>query len=283
MTTASALPISLEFFPGRTVEGAEKIRVVRRDLMALKPDFCSVTYGAGGSTQEGTFGAVAEMLAEGLYAAPHFACVGSTRDSVRSQLATLKEMGAKRIVALRGDMPSPYGAEGEFRHACDLVEFIRDETGGHFHLDVAAYPETHPRSRSPEHDLHAFAMKVKSGANAAITQYFYNPDAYFRFVDDMHRLGVHVPVLPGIMPITNSSQLMRFSDMCGAEIPRWIRLRLEAYREDIASIRAFGLDVVTAMCEKLRSGGAPALHFYTMNQSAPVLEICRRLGLPATH
>ena len=283
MTTASALPISLEFFPGRTVEGAEKIRVVRRDLMALKPDFCSVTYGAGGSTQEGTFGAVAEMLAEGLYAAPHFACVGSTRDSVRSQLATLKEMGAKRIVALRGDMPSPYGAEGEFRHACDLVEFIRDETGEHFHLDVAAYPETHPRSRSPEHDLHAFAMKVKSGANAAITQYFYNPDAYFRFVDDMHRLGVHVPVLPGIMPITNSSQLMRFSDMCGAEIPRWIRLRLEAYREDIASIRAFGLDVVTAMCEKLRAGGAPALHFYTMNQSAPVLEICRRLGLPATH
>ena len=283
MTTASALPISLEFFPGRTVEGAEKIRVVRRDLMPLKPDFCSVTYGAGGSTQEGTFGAVAEMLAEGLYAAPHFACVGSTRDSVRSQLTTLKEMGAKRIVALRGDMPSPYGAEGEFRHACDLVEFIRDETGEHFHLDVAAYPETHPRSRSPEHDLHAFAMKVKSGANAAITQYFYNPDAYFRFVDDMHRLGVHVPVLPGIMPITNSSQLMRFSDMCGAEIPRWIRLRLEAYREDIASIRAFGLDVVTAMCEKLRSGGAPALHFYTMNQSAPVLEICRRLGLPATH
>ena len=283
MTTASALPISLEFFPGRTVEGAEKIRVVRRDLMVLKPDFCSVTYGAGGSTQEGTFGAVAEMLAEGLYAAPHFACVGSTRDSVRSQLTTLKEMGAKRIVALRGDMPSPYGAEGEFRHACDLVEFIRDETGEHFHLDVAAYPETHPRSRSPEHDLHAFAMKVKSGANAAITQYFYNPDAYFRFVDDMHRLGVHVPVLPGIMPITNSSQLMRFSDMCGAEIPRWIRLRLEAYREDIASIRAFGLDVVTAMCEKLRSGGAPALHFYTMNQSAPVLEICRRLGLPATH
>ena len=283
MTTASALPISLEFFPGRTVEGAEKIRVVRRDLMPLKPDFCSVTYGAGGSTQEGTFGAVAEMLAEGLYAAPHFACVGSTRDSVRSQLTTLKEMGAKRIVALRGDMPSPYGAEGEFRHACDLVEFIRDETGEHFHLDVAAYPETHPRSRSPEHDLHAFAMKVKSGANAAITQYFYNPDAYFRFVDDMHRLGVHVPVLPGIMPITNSSQLMRFSDMCGAEIPRWIRLRLEAYREDIASIRAFGLDVVTAMCEKLRAGGAPALHFYTMNQSAPVLEICRRLGLPATH
>ena len=279
-TSSSSFPVSLEFFPGRTAEGAEKIRAVRNELYVLKPDFCSVTYGAGGSTQEGTFGAIAEMLAEGVEsAAPHFACVGATKASVRAQLATLKEMGVKRIVALRGDMPSPYGAEGEFRHACDLVEFIRDETGDHFFLDVAAYPETHPRARSPEHDLHAFAMKVKSGANSAITQYFYNPDAYFRFVDDARRMGVNVPVLPGIMPITNSSQLMRFSDMCGAEIPRWIRLRLVAYKEDIASIRAFGLDVVTAMCEKLRAGGAPALHFYTMNQSAPALEICRRLGL----
>ena len=279
MTTSSSFPVSLEFFPGRTAEGAEKIRVVRHELAVLKPDFCSVTYGAGGSTQEGTFGAIAEMLAEGVEAAPHFACVGATKSSVREQLATLKDMGVKRIVALRGDMPSPYGAEGEFRHACDLVEFIRDETGEHFFLDVAAYPETHPRARSPEHDLHAFAMKVKSGANSAITQYFYNPDAYFRFVDDARRMGVNVPVLPGIMPITNATQLMRFSDMCGAEIPRWIRLRLLAYKEDIASIRAFGLDVVTAMCEKLRAGGAPALHFYTMNQSGPALEICRRLGL----
>lgn len=279
-TSSSSFPVSLEFFPGRTAEGAEKIRAVRNELYVLKPDFCSVTYGAGGSTQEGTFGAITEMLAEGVEsAAPHFACVGATKASVRAQLATLKDMGVKRIVALRGDMPSPYGAEGEFRHACDLVEFIRDETGEHFFLDVAAYPETHPRARSPEHDLHAFAMKVKSGANSAITQYFYNPDAYFRFVDDARRMGVNVPVLPGIMPITNSSQLMRFSDMCGAEIPRWIRLRLMAYKEDIASIRAFGLDVVTAMCEKLRAGGAPALHFYTMNQSAPTLEICRRLGL----
>jgi len=279
-TTSSSFPVSLEFFPGRTAEGAEKIRAVRTELYVLKPDFCSVTYGAGGSTQEGTFGAITEMLAEGVEsAAPHFACVGATKASVRAQLATLKDMGVKRIVALRGDMPSPYGAEGEFRHACDLVEFIRDETGEHFFLDVAAYPETHPRARSPEHDLHAFAMKVKSGANSAITQYFYNPDAYFRFVDDARRMGVHVPVLPGIMPITNSSQLMRFSDMCGAEIPRWIRLRLMAYKEDIASIRAFGLDVVTAMCDKLRAGGAPALHFYTMNQTAPTLEICRRLGL----
>lgn len=279
MTVPSSIPISLEFFPARTSDGAEKIRAVRRELYALRPEFCSVTYGAGGSTQTGTFGAVSDMITEGVLAAPHFACVGATRASVREQLAQLQGMGVRRIVALRGDMPSPYGAEGEFRHACDLVEFIRDETGEHFALDVAAYPETHPRARSPEHDLHAFAMKVKSGANSAITQYFYNPDAYFRFVDDAQRLGVHIPVLPGIMPITNSTQLLRFSDMCGAEIPRWIRLRLQAFKEDNASIRAFGLDVVTALCERLRAGGAPALHFYTMNQSAAVLEICRRLGL----
>ena len=279
MSMPSKLPVSLEFFPSKTAEGAEKIRAVRRELYALKPDFCSVTYGAGGSTQEGTFGAVREIMAEGVAAAPHFSCVGATKANVREQLTRLREMGVKRIVALRGDMPSPYGAEGEFRHACDLVEFVRDETGEHFFLEVAAYPETHPRARSPEHDLHAFAMKVKSGANSAITQYFYNPDAYFRFVDDARKMGVQVPILPGIMPITNASQLMRFSDMCGAEIPRWIRLRLQAYKEDITSIRAFGLDVVTDMCDKLRSGGVPALHFYTMNQSAPALEICRRLGL----
>lgn len=272
------LPISLEFFPGKTAEGAEKIRVVRQALYALKPDFCSVTYGAGGSTQAGTFGAVAEMMAEGVEAAPHFSCVGATKDSVREQLAMLKAKGVRRLVALRGDMPSPYGAEGEFRHACDLVEFIRDETGDHFFLEVAAYPETHPRARSPEHDLHAFAMKVKSGANSAITQYFYNPGAYFRFVDDARRMGVNVPIVPGIMPITNSSQLLRFSDMCGAEIPRWIKLRLQAYRDDMVSIRAFGLDVVADLCEQLRAGGAPAFHFYTMNQSTPTLEICRRLG-----
>ncbi len=273
------LPVSLEFFPSKNAEGAEKIRAVRHALYALKPDFCSVTYGAGGSTQEGTFGAVGEMMAEGVVVAPHFSCVGATKSNVREQLALLQSRGVNRIVAVRGDMPSPYGAEGEFRHACDLVEFIRDETGDHFFLDVAAYPETHPRARSPEHDLHAFAMKVKSGANSAITQYFYNPDAYFRFVDDARRMGVQVPILPGIMPLTNANQLLRFSDMCGAEIPRWIRLRLLAYRDDIASIRSFGLDVVTSLCEKLRAGGVPALHFYTMNQSGPVLEICRRLGL----
>lgn len=273
------LPISMEFFPGKTAEGAEKIRVVRQALYALQPEFCSVTYGAGGSTQDGTFGAVAEIMAEGMQAAPHLSCVGATRVTVREQLDLLRSRGVSRIVALRGDMPGPYGAEGEFRHASDLVEFIRDETGDHFLLDVAAYPETHPRARSPEHDLHAFAMKVKSGANAAITQYFYNPDAYFQFVDAARRMGVQLPIVPGIMPITNASQLLRFSDMCGAEIPRWIRLRLLAFRDDMASIRAFGLDVVTALCERLRAGGAPALHFYTMNQSAPTMEICRRLGL----
>ncbi|MFM2275298.1 MAG: 5,10-methylenetetrahydrofolate reductase [Pseudomonadota bacterium] len=279
MSLSSKLPVSLEFFPSKTAEGAEKIRAMRKDLYVLQPEFCSVTYGAGGSTQQGTFGAVAEILSEGVVAAAHFSCVGATKASVKAELDTLMGMGVKRLVALRGDMPSVYGSQGEFRHACDLVEFIRDETGDHFFLEVAAYPETHPRARSPEHDLHAFAMKVKSGANSAITQYFYNPDAYFRFVDDARKMGVNVPIIPGIMPITNSSQLMRFSDMCGAEIPRWIRLRLQAFKEDTASIRAFGLDVVTQMCEALKEGGVSSLHFYTMNQSAPTLEICRRLGL----
>ncbi len=278
MSLSSKFPVSLEFFPSKTAEGSEKIRAVRKELYVLQPEFCSVTYGAGGSTQQGTFGAVAEILAEGVVAAAHLSCVGASRASVRAELETLMNMGVKRLVALRGDMPSVYGSEGEFRHACDLVEFIRDETGDHFFLEVAAYPEMHPRARSPEHDLHAFAMKVKSGANSSITQYFYNPDAYFRFVDDARKMGVNVPIIPGIMPITNSSQLMRFSDMCGAEIPRWIRLRLQAFKEDTASIRAFGLDVVTQMCETLKVGGAPSLHFYTMNQSAPALEICRRLG-----
>ena len=279
MSTPSKLPLSLEFFPAKTAEGALKIRAARQELYALRPEFCSVTFGAGGSTQQGTLSAVTEILADGVEAAPHYSCVGATRDTTRELLAQIKAMGVKRIVALRGDAPSPYAAEGDFRYASDLVEFIRDETGDDFVLEVAAYPETHPRARSPEHDLHAFAMKVKSGANSAITQYFYNADAYFRFVDDVRRLGVQVPIVPGIMPITNGAQLVRFSDMCGAEIPRWIRLRLQSYKDDLPSIRAFGLDVVTAMCERLRAGGVPALHFYTMNQSAPVLEICRRLGL----
>jgi methylenetetrahydrofolate reductase (NADPH) len=273
------LPISLEFFPAKTQEGMEKIRQVRHELYPLKPEFCSVTYGAGGSTQDGTFTAVGEILIEGIPAASHFTCVGATKASVRRELRVLTDMGCKRLVVLRGDLPSGYGSEGDFSYANDLVAFIRDERGDYFWIEVAAYPETHPRARTPDHDLHAFAIKAKSGANSAITQYFFNADAYFRFVEDVQRLGVTIPIVPGIMPITNASQLMRFSDMCGAEVPRWIRLRLNAYQDDLASIKAFGLDVMTAMCERLVAGGVPALHFYTMNQSGPVTEICRRLGL----
>jgi methylenetetrahydrofolate reductase (NADPH) len=271
------LPLSFEFFPPKTPEGADKLAVVRQQLYALQPEFCSVTYGAGGSTQQGTFDTVGAILSEGVDAASHFSCIGATRASVREQLATLKAMGVRRLVALRGDLPSGYGLGGEFHYARDLVAFIREDTGSDFHIEVAAYPEVHPQARSPEADLQAYAAKVKAGADSAITQYFYNSDAYFRFVDDAHKLGADVPVVPGIMPITSSSQLLRFSDACGAEIPRWIRLRLQAYGDDTASIKAFGLDVVTDLCDQLRNAGVPALHFYTMNQSAATLEIVRRL------
>ena len=271
--------VSFEFFPTKTPEGAVKLRAVRQQLYALKPQFCSVTYGAGGSTQEGTFAMVGEILAEGQSAAAHFSCIGATRASVRNELAQLQVIGVKRLVALRGDLPSGYGIGGEFQYASDLVAFIREETGNHFHNEVAAYPEIHPQAKSPEADLQAFATKVRAGANSAITQYFFNADAYFRFVDDAQRLGLEVPIVPGIMPILGSTQLMRFSDACGAEIPRWLRLRLQSFGDDTASIRAFGLDVITSLCEQLRSGGAPALHFYTMNQSAATLELCRRLGV----
>ena len=271
--------VSFEFFPTKTPEGAVKLRAVRQQLYALKPQFCSVTYGAGGSTQEGTFAMVGEILAEGQSAAAHFSCIGATRASVRNELAQLQVIGVKRLVALRGDLPSGYGIGGEFQYASDLVAFIREETGNHFHIEVAAYPEIHPQAKSPEADLQAFATKVRAGANSAITQYFFNADAYFRFVDDAQRLGLEVPIVPGIMPILGSTQLMRFSDACGAEIPRWLRLRLQSFGDDTASIRAFGLDVITSLCEQLRSGGAPALHFYTMNQGAATLELCRRLGV----
>lgn len=279
MPQADPFPLSIEFFPPKTPEGVEKLRTVRQQLYAIKPEFCSVTFGAGGSTQSGTFAAVREILAEGVGAASHFSCVGATKTTVREQLATLMAMGVKRLVTLRGDLPSGYGAGGEFHFASDLVEFIRTETGDDFHIEVAAYPEIHPQAASPEADLHAFAAKVKAGANGAITQYFYNSDAYFRFLQDTDALGLNVPVVPGIMPITSSTQLMRFSDACGAEIPRWIRLRLQSFGDDTASIKAFGLDVVTDLCEQLRAGGAPGLHFYSMNQSAATLEICKRMGL----
>ena len=273
------LPLSFEFFPPKTPEGAERLRGVRQELYGLKPEFCSVTYGAGGSTQEGTFNTVREILAEGVSAASHFSCIGATKASVRQQLAELKAMGVKRLVALRGDLPSGYGLGGEFQYASDLVAFIRAETGQDFHLEVAAYPEVHPQAKSPDADLQAFVAKVRAGADSAITQYFFNSDAYFRFVDDAHRLGSDIPVVPGIMPITSSAQLMRFSDACGAEIPRWIRLRLQAFGDDIASIKSFGLDVVTDLCDQLRNAGVPGLHFYTMNQSAATQEIVRRLQL----
>jgi methylenetetrahydrofolate reductase (NADPH) len=274
-----ALPLSFEFFPPKTPEGAQKLGAVRQQLYALRPEFCSVTYGAGGSTHQGTFDTVGAILAEGVAAASHFSCIGATRASVREQLATLKAMGVQRLVALRGDLPSGYGIGGEFNHASDLVAFIRAETGRDFHIEVAAYPEIHPQAKSPEADLQAYATKVRAGADSAITQYFYNSDAYFRFVDDAHKLGADVPVVPGIMPITSSSQLLRFSDACGAEIPRWIRLRLQAYGDDLVSIKAFGLDVVTDLCDQLRNAGVPALHFYTMNQSAATLDIVKRLQL----
>lgn len=279
MSQSKHTPISLEFFPPKTAEGAEKLRGVRQKLYKLEPDFCSVTFGAGGSTQEGTFNTVGEILAEGVTAASHFSCVGATKTTVRTQLATLKAMGVKRLVALRGDLPSGYGAGGEFQYASDLVAFIRAETGDDFFIEVAAYPEVHPQAKSPAGDLQAFVTKVRAGANSAITQYFYNADAYFRFVEDIESMGLDVPVIPGIMPIGSSTQLMRFSDACGAEIPRWIRLRLQGFGDDIASIKSFGLDVVTDLCEQLRAGGAPGLHFYTMNQSAATLTLCERLGL----
>ena len=274
-----SFPISFEFFPTKPPEGAAKHVNVRQQLYARKPEFCSVTYGAGGSTQAGTFTMVRDIQNEGVSAASHFSCIGATHDKVREELNQLKAMGVRRIVALRGDLPSGYGLGGEFQYASDLVAFVRREFGDWFHIEVAAYPESHPQAKSPRADLEAFVAKVRAGADSAITQYFYNADAYHRFVEDVQAMGLGVPVVPGIMPITSSTQLMRFSDACGAEIPRWIRLRLQAFGDDTASIRAFGLDVVTHLCEQLRSQGVPGLHFYTMNQSVATLEICDRLGL----
>ena len=274
----TAPSISFEFFPPKTPEGAEKLRAVRHKLYACQPEFCSVTYGAGGSTQKGTFDTVQEILQEGMEAASHFSCVGATQASVREQLETLRQMGVKRLVALRGDLPSGHGLGGEFMHASDLVSFIRVETGDYFHIEVAGYPEIHPQARSPEADLRALKAKVDAGANGVITQYFFNADAYFRLVDEAATLGVSVPIVPGIMPITSSSQLIRFSDACGAEIPRWIRLRLQSYGDDVASIKAFGHEVVADLCERLLEGGAPSLHFYTMNQAGPTTELCKAIG-----
>lgn len=271
--------ISIEFFPPQTPEGIEKLRTVRAELAKLQPEFFSVTYGAGGSTRERTFAVVKEIAAEGFDAAPHLSCIGSSRESIREILAEYKAAGIKRIVALRGDLPSGMAEAGEFRYANELVEFIRAEAGDWFSIEVAAYPEWHPQARSPKDDLEAFARKVKAGANSAITQYFYNADAYFHFVDEARTLGVNIPIVPGIMPIAGFTKLARFSDACGAELPRWMRKKFESFGDDSDSIRAFGLDVVTELCERLLKGGAPGLHFYAMNQASLTTEICRRLGL----
>ena len=270
--------ISFEFFPPQTPEGMDKLRATWARLAELKPAFFSVTYGAVGSTRERTFAVVKEIAAQGLPAAPHVSCIGSTRGKIREILDEYKVAGIRRTVALRGDLPSGMAEAGEFRYANELVEFIRAETGDWFSIEVAAYPEWHPQARSSQDDLAAFARKVRAGANSAITQYFYNADAYFHFVDEARALGVEVPIVPGIMPIAGFSKLARFSDACGAEIPRWMRKKFESFGDDAESIRAFGLDVVTELCQRLLAGGAPGLHFYCMNQSALTTEICRRLG-----
>ena len=271
--------LSIEFFPPQSDEGAAKLRAVRAELAVLKPSFFSVTYGAGGSTRERTYSTVMEIAAEGHQAAPHLSCIGSTEAGIREILEQYRSQGIRRIVALRGDLPSGAGHPGEFRYANELVSFIRRETGDWFQIEVAAYPEWHPQARSPREDLLAFKRKVNAGANSAITQYFYNADAYEHFVSETAAAGISIPVIAGIMPIASFSKLARFSDACGAEIPRWMRAKFESYGDDSASIRAFGLDVVSELCVRLLQRGAPGLHFYSMNQASLTLEICRRLTL----
>lgn len=271
--------ISFEFFPPQTAEGAEKLRATRRQLAQLRPAFFSCTFGAGGSTRDRTLETVLEIQAEGHPAAPHLSCIGSTQDNVRAVLARYQDAGIRRIVALRGDLPSGMADPGAFRYANELVAFIRRETGDWFHIEVAAYPEYHPQARSPRDDLENFRRKVEAGANSAITQYFYNADAYDQFVDQAQALGVSLPIVPGIMPIANFSKIARFSDACGTEIPRWMRKKFESFGDDSASVRSFGLDVVTALCERLLANGAPGLHFYTLNQAGLTSTIWQRLGL----
>jgi methylenetetrahydrofolate reductase (NADPH) len=270
---------SFEFFPPKTPEGEEKLRRARRQLAQLKPAFMSCTFGAGGSTQEGTLRTILEIHREGHAAAPHISCIGSTRATIGALLDRYRDEGIRRLVCLRGDLPSGMAVAGEFRYAAELVRFVRDRTGNWFHIEVAGYPEFHPQARRPADDLAHFREKIDAGANSAITQYFYNADAYVHFVESVEALGVAVPIVPGIMPINNFTQLARFSDACGAEIPRWIRLRLESFGDDTASIRSFGLDVVTELCDRLLGLGAPGLHFYTLNQAGPTATIWQRLGL----
>jgi methylenetetrahydrofolate reductase (NADPH) len=272
---------SFELFPPKTEEGMSKLQANVRKLNRINPLYVSVTFGAGGSTQQRTFQSVEWLVSEGIEAAPHISCISSSAEEIIQMLNQYKSQGIKRIVALRGDMPSGTGlaGRGELNYANELVSLVRREFGNHFHIEVAAYPEFHPQAANADADLKNFKRKVEAGANAAITQYFYNADAYFRFVDSCEKLNVAVPIVPGIMPITNYSSLSRFSDACGAEIPRWIRKRLEAYADDVESIRNFGLDVVSELCQRLLDNGAPGLHFYTMNQSGPTLRIWDNLKL----
>ena len=270
--------LSFEFFPTRTAEGRDKLAITRKQLRQFNPEFFSCTFGAGGSTRDGTLQIVLDIMAEGTSAAPHLSCVGSSKEDIADILQHYRQNGIKHIVALRGDMPSGVGISDGFRYANELVGFIREQHGDHFHIEVAAYPEFHPPARSAEDDLDNFVRKVKAGANSAITQYFYNLDAYFAFVDAVQAKGIDIPIVPGIMPIASFSKLARFSDTCGAEIPRWLRLKLQSYADDTASIKALGLDVVTDLCDRLLRQGAPSLHFYTLNQAGLVSTICQRLG-----
>ncbi len=274
----SQFPISFEFFPPNTPVGSEKLKTVVKDLAAVSPEFFSVTYGAGGSTREKTLNTVKDIAGMGYEAAPHLSCVGSTEAGIAEILGTYREQGIRRLVALRGDLPSGTATAGDFRYANELIEFIRRTQGDDWFIEVAAYPEYHPQQRYARRDLEHFANKVKAGANSAITQFFFNPDAYFHFVDEVRALGVDVPIVAGIMPIHNYARIAQFAQRDGIEIPRWVALKMEGFMDDAASIRAFGIDVVARLCERLIAGGAPGIHFYTLNQSALTLEICKRLN-----
>ena len=276
-TSNQEFEISFEFFPPKTAEGVEKLRETRKELAQFNPEFFSVTFGAGGSTRDRTMETVLEIQREGFQAAPHISCISSSKAEISDLLQTYQAQAIRRLVALRGDVPSGEVSAGDFRYASELVEFIRAETGSHFHIEVAAYPEFHPKAKTPAADLQNLKRKMDAGANSAITQYFYNADAYFRFVDQCGDLGITIPIVPGIMPIYNITQLACFSSICGAEIPRWLKLRLEEYGDDMASLRALGVDVVSELCEVLLAGGAPSLHFYTLNQSAAIAAIINNI------
>ncbi|HPX87686.1 MAG TPA: methylenetetrahydrofolate reductase [NAD(P)H] [Methylophilaceae bacterium] len=272
------IPLSFEFFPPKTAEGIEKLRETRQQLAKYDPEFFSVTFGAGGSTRDRTMDTVLEIQAEGFSAAPHISCISSSKSEIRELLHAYQSRGIQRLVTLRGDVPSGEVSSGDFRYALELVEFIRAETGNYFHIEVAAYPEFHPEARSPAADLLNLKRKVEAGANSAITQYFYNADAYFRFIDQCATANINVPVVPGIMPIYNITQLARFSSVCGAEIPRWLKMRLEEYGDDIQSLRAFGIDVVSELCAHLLESGVPSLHFYTLNQAGIISNIIENIS-----